>query len=65
MKAKRWAQFNIRIDADLLDSYREHCREQAIDPHGYVIKRMEELVQMKPKFLDRMWEEVEKSAKDR
>ena len=51
MDSKQWAQFNVRVDREILDAYRICCGKQARDPQRLVVKFMERVVK-EPEFAD-------------
>ncbi len=50
------AQFNIRMDAELLRRYRDFCDRNGLDPHGQVINFMRRLVESEYDFQEKLWE---------
>jgi antitoxin component of RelBE/YafQ-DinJ toxin-antitoxin module len=57
------AQFNIRIDADLLRRYKEFCEENGLDPQGQVVNFMRRIVESKFSFQEKLWEVLTKDMK--
>ena len=57
------AQYNIRIDADLLRRYKEFCKENGLDPQGQVINFMRRIVDSKYLFQEKLWEVLTKDVK--
>jgi hypothetical protein len=57
------AQFNIRIDEDLLRAYKEFCKENGLDPHGQIVNFMKRLVTSEFDFQDKLWEILRQDAK--
>ena len=57
------AQYNIRIDADLLRRYKEFCKENGLDPQGQVINFMKRIVDSKFLFQEKLWEVLIKDVK--
>ncbi len=49
------AQFNIRMDADLLRRYREYCDKNGLDPQGQVIHFIRRVVHAEYDFQERLW----------
>ncbi len=49
-------QFNIRVDADLLQRYRDYCKQNGLDPHGQVVNFMRRLVESQFDFQEKLWE---------
>ena len=50
------AQYNIRIDAELLRRYKQFCKENGLDPQGQVVNFMKRLVDSKFLFQEKLWE---------
>lgn len=50
------AQFNIRMDAELLTKYREYCDRNGLDPQGQVINFIRRVVQAEYDFQEKLWE---------
>ena len=57
------AQFNIRIDEDLLRAYKEYCKENGLDPHGQIVNFMRRLVSSEFDFQEKLWEILRQNAK--
>ncbi len=62
-KSAEKAQYNIRIDADLLRRYKEFCKENGLDPQGQVINFMKRIVDSKYLFQEKLWEVLTKDVK--
>ncbi len=62
-KAAEKAQYNIRIDADLLRRYKEFCKENGLDPQGQVINFMKRMVDSKYMFQEKLWEVLTQDLK--
>ncbi len=50
------AQFNIRMDAEVLRRYRDFCDRNGLDPHGQIINFMRRLVESEYDFQEKLWE---------
>ncbi|MFQ5986947.1 MAG: hypothetical protein ACE5KQ_06275 [Thermoplasmata archaeon] len=50
------SQFNIRMDTELLQRYRDFCDRNGLDPHGQVINFMRRLVESEYDFQEKLWE---------
>jgi antitoxin component of RelBE/YafQ-DinJ toxin-antitoxin module len=62
-KSAEKAQYNIRIDADLLRRYKDFCKENGLDPQGQVINFMKRMVDSKYLFQEKLWEVLTKDVK--
>ncbi len=59
----RRAQYNIRVEADLLDAYRDFCDRNALDPQAQIITFMRRVVQSEVDLQDKLWEALRASAR--
>ncbi len=50
------AQFNIRMDAELLQRYRDYCDANGLDPQRQVINFIKRLVRAEFDFQEKLWE---------
>ncbi|MFQ5838315.1 MAG: hypothetical protein ACE5HJ_05980 [Thermoplasmata archaeon] len=50
------AQFNIRMDRDLLKRYREFCDRNGLDPQGQVVNFIRRLVESEYDFQEKLWQ---------
>ncbi len=50
------AQFNIRMDAELLKMYREYCDRNGLDPQGQVVNFIKRLVNAEFDFQEKLWQ---------
>lgn len=57
---KRMAQFNVRMDAELLEKYRDYCERNAVDPHQQIIIFIQRIVETKFDLQERLWEHIKK-----
>ena len=55
-------QFNIRVDKDLLDRYREYCDRHGLDPHGQILIFMRRVVDAEYNFQDKLWDALRTEA---
>lgn len=49
------AQFNIRMDRELLDRYRDYCQRNGLDPQRQVINFIERVVDAEFDFQEKLW----------
>lgn len=59
----RKAQYNIRVDEDLLEAYREFCARNGLDPQAQIIHFMRRLVQTDLDLQDKLWEALRATAR--
>ena len=57
---KRMAQFNVRMNADLLKRYRDYCEKNALDPHQQIIIFIEKVVDTQLDLQERLWDHIKK-----
>lgn len=57
------AQYNIRIDEDLLRSYKKFCKENGLDPQGQIVNFMKRLVSSEYDFQEKLWEILRQDLK--
>ncbi len=62
-KEPRKAQYNIRVDEDLLEAYREFCARNGLDPQAQIIHFMRRLVQTDLDLQDKLWEALRATAR--
>ena len=62
-KEEERAQFNIRIDADLLRRYKELCKENGLDPQGQIVNFMKRIVDSKVMLQEKLWEVLTRDVK--
>ncbi len=56
------AQFNIRIDSDLLGRFRGYCERHGLDAHGQIVIFMKRMVDAEYDFQDKLWEALRTEA---
>ena len=49
-------QFNIRVDADLLQRFKEYCERNGLDPGGQVVLFMKRIIASEFDFQGKLWE---------
>jgi antitoxin component of RelBE/YafQ-DinJ toxin-antitoxin module len=57
------SQFNIRIDAELLQRYKNFCKENGLDPQGQIVNFMKRIVDSEYLFQEKLWEVLTKDVK--
>jgi len=55
-KEKPKAQFNIRVDADVVDRYREYCAKHGLDATQQIANFMRRVVDADIDFQEKLWE---------
>lgn len=50
------AQFNIRMDRELLERYRDYCKENGLDPQGQVVNFIRRVVDAEYDFQEKLWQ---------
>ncbi len=48
-------QYNIRVDSDVLNRFRDYCARNGLDPQGQVILFMRRVLESEFDFQERLW----------
>lgn len=56
------AQWNIRLDADLLERFRGYCERNGLDPAGQIVLFMKRVVAAEYDFQEKLWEALRAEA---
>ncbi len=56
------SQWNIRLDADLLERFRGYCDRNGLDPSGQIVLFMKRVVAAEYDFQERLWEALRTEA---
>ena len=48
-------QYNIRVDSDVLNRFRDYCNRNGLDPQGQVILFMKRVLESEFDFQERLW----------
>lgn len=62
-KGSEKSQYNIRIDARLLQRYKDFCKENGLDPQGQIVNFMKRIVDSEYLFQEKLWEVLTKDMK--
>jgi len=60
MAKDRMGQFNVRMDADLLERYKQYCETNGLDPHQQIIIFVKKMVDSQFDFQEKLWEHIKK-----
>lgn len=52
-------QFNIRVDGEVLDRFREYCARNGLDPQGQVVLFMKRVLDSEFDFQERLWKSLQ------
>ena len=52
-------QFNIRVDGEVLDRFREYCVRNGLDPQGQVVLFMKRVLDSEFDFQERLWRSLQ------
>ena len=55
-------QFNIRVEADVLASFRAYCDRNGLDPQGQILLFMKRVLDTEFDFQERLWTALKESA---
>ncbi|MEW5759192.1 MAG: hypothetical protein AB1779_00320 [Candidatus Thermoplasmatota archaeon] len=62
-KTSELSQFNVRMEAELLEKYRKYCKENGLDPHIQIVNYIRRLVETKYDFQEKLWEIMREGKK--
>jgi len=62
IKKPEKSQFNIRVETDLLERYREYCDRHGLDPVGQIIIFMKRVVAAEYDFQVKLWDALRTEA---
>ncbi len=48
-------QYNIRVDSDVLNRFRDYCTRNGLDPQGQVVLFMKRVLESEFDFQERLW----------
>jgi hypothetical protein len=48
-------QFNIRVDAEVLEGFRAYCARNGLDPQGQIVLFMKRVLDTEFDFQERLW----------
>jgi hypothetical protein len=55
-------QWNIRVDLQLLERFREYCEQNGLDPAAQIVLFMKRVVAAEYDFQDKLWEALRAEA---
>jgi len=55
-------QFNIRVEADVLEGFRAYCERNALDPQGQIVLFMKRVLDTEFDFQARLWTALKEEA---
>jgi len=61
-RPKEKIQFNIRVEADVLASFRAYCDRNGLDPQGQILLFMKRVLDTEFDFQERLWTALKESA---
>ena len=61
-RASAKTQFNIRLEDELLERYREYCDRHGLDPVGQIVIFMKRVVEAEYDFQEKLWEALRATA---
>jgi len=56
------AQFNIRVNRELLEKFRDYCERHGLDAHGQILIFMRRMVEAEYDFQDKLWDALRAEA---
>ena len=58
MAKERMGQFNVRMNAELLEKYKKYCETNGLDPHQQIILFITKVVETQFDFQEKLWEHI-------
>jgi hypothetical protein len=55
-------QFNIRVDAEVLQRFRDYCVRNGLDPQGQVVLFMKRVLESEFDFQERLWAALQEES---
>lgn len=55
-------QFNIRVDAEVLEAFRTYCTRNGLDPQGQIVLFMKRVLDTEFDFQERLWAALKEEA---
>lgn len=55
-------QFNIRVDAEVLEGFREYCNRNGLDPQGQIVLFMKRVLETEFDFQERLWSALQEET---
>ena len=52
-------QFNIRVDSQILERFRDYCEKNGLDPTLQITAFMRRVVEMEFDFQEKLWEALQ------
>ena len=54
-KAAAKIQFNIRVEREVIEQFRDYCRRNGLDPQGQIVLFMRRVLETEFDFQQRLW----------
>lgn len=55
-------QFNIRVEREILQRFREYCRRNGLDPQGQIVLFMKRVLDTEFDFQERLWSALQEES---
>ncbi len=61
-KAAAKVQFNIRVEREILQRFRDYCRRNGLDPQGQIVLFMKRVLDTEFDFQERLWSALQEES---
>ena len=55
-------QFNIRVEREILQRFRDYCRRNGLDPQGQIVLFMKRVLDAEFDFQERLWSALQEET---
>jgi len=55
-------QFNIRVETEILQRFRDYCRRNGLDPQGQIVLFMKRVLETEFDFQERLWSALQEET---
>ena len=55
-------QFNIRVEREILQRFRDYCRRNGLDPQGQIVLFMKRVLDTEFDFQERLWSALQEES---
>ncbi len=61
-RSREKVQFNIRVDREVLERFRDYCRRNGLDSQGQIVLFMRRVLETEFDFQERLWSALKTEA---
>ena len=62
VQAAAKVQFNIRVEREILQRFRDYCRRNGLDPQGQIVLFMKRVLDAEFDFQERLWSALQEET---